>query len=129
MRDAGVVTVCQLTNTAQAGAMPVEELTAVATAYFEERTVGYNRYFTALGVNERVDMMIRVVRMPEARAGMYAVLSQSENDGQYRIAQVQNLLDDDGLKVTDLSLTRLDTFYNLEEAEDDEPTEQTQNDP
>lgn len=117
MMDAGVLSVCSLTNTAQAGDMPKEELTAVATAYFEERTVGYNRYFTAIGVNERVDMMIRTWRMPEARAGMYAVLSSSENDGQYRIAQVQHLLDDDGLKVTDLSLTRLETFYELEVAE------------
>ena len=129
MKDAGVVTVCQLTNTAQAGEMPKEELTAVATAFFEERTVGYNRYFAARGANERVDLMIRVVRMPEARAGMYAVLSSSENDGQYRIAQVQNLLDDDGLKATDLSLTRLETFYELEEEEDDNTSDQTENDP
>lgn len=129
MKDAGVLTVCSLTNTAQAGDMPKEELTAVATAYFEERTVGYSRYFTALGANERVDMMIRTWRMPEARAGMYAVLSSSENDGQYRIAQVQHLLDDDGLKVTDLSLTRLETFYELEEEEDDNTSDQTENDP
>ncbi len=117
MMDAGVLSVCSLTNTAQAGAMPVERLTPVATAYFEERTVGYNRYFTAMGANEQVDLMVRSWRLPEARAGMYAVLSSSENDGQYRIIQVQHLLDDDGLKVTDLSLRRLETNYTLEVAE------------
>ena len=112
MMDAGVLTLCKLVNTAEDGRMPVEQLEPLETGVFEDRIVGYNRYFTARGVNEQVDMMVRVWRMPEARAGMYAVLSQSENDGQYRIVQVQNLLNDDGLKVTDLSLERLDEKYD-----------------
>lgn len=113
MMDAGIVTLCSLENVAEPGRMPDERLRSVETAYFEDRVVGYSRYFTALGVNETVDLVVRTWRMPNARAGMYAVLSMSENDGQYRITQVQNLVDDDGLKVTDLSLTRLEEFYEL----------------
>jgi len=113
MMDAGTLKVCALTNTADNGAMPVEVLTPVASSYYEDRVVGYGRYFAARGVNEQVDLTVRSWRLPEARAGMYAVLSDGENDGQYRIIQVQHLLNDDGLKVTDLSLSRLEDNYEL----------------
>lgn len=113
MFDAGVVTICGLKNTAAKGAMPKEELSAVAASMFEERAVGYGRYYAAQGVNERIDMVIRIWRCTECRIGMYAVLSQSENDGQYRIGNVQHLTDKQELKVTDLTLTRLEKNYDL----------------
>ena len=69
----------------------------------------------AQGVNERVDMLIRIWRTTEAHIGMYAVLSHSENDGQYRITNVQQMLDEDGLKVTDLTLQRMDDLYEITE--------------
>lgn len=121
MMDAGVLSVCELTNTAGPGEMPVEKLSVVATAFFEDRIVGYGRYFAARGVNEQIDITARTWRMPEVKVGMYAVLEQSEYDGQYRVIQVQHLLDDDGLKVTDISMSRLENYYELEEeAEDDQ---------
>lgn len=122
MMDAGTLTVCELTNVADNGAMPVEKLSEVASTYYEDRVVGYGRYFAAKGVNEQVDLTVRSWRLPEARAGMYAVLTDGENDGQYRIVQVQHLLNEDGLKVTDLSLARLEAFYELaDEAAEDQP--------
>lgn len=113
MRDDAIITICRLTNTAEPGAMPKEVLTEVLTAYGEERAVGYNRFFAAVGANTQIDVMIRIWRHPGINTGMYAVLSQSGNDGQYRIIQAQNVLDDDGLKVCDLSLQRLEDFYDL----------------
>lgn len=113
MRDAGLCTVCTLSNTAEAGAMPVMVLSPVLSDYFGERTVGYNRYYAALGVNEQIDLLIRIGRTTEARIGMYAVLSYSENDGQYRITNVQQLLGEDGLKCTDLTLSRMDELYEI----------------
>ena len=114
MRDAGMVTVCTLLNTAQPGAMPVNRLSLVFADYFEERTVGYNRFYVAKGVNERVDLLIRTNRHTDARIGMYAVLSYSENDGQYRITNVQQMTDDDGLKCTDITLARMDELYEVD---------------
>jgi hypothetical protein len=113
MFDAGTVTICTLRNTAAAGQMPKEQLQTVTAAYFGERTVGYNRYYAAAGVNEQIDLLIRIWRTNQVRIGMYAVLSMSENDGQYRITNVQQLLDDDGLKVTDLTLQRLERNYDV----------------
>jgi hypothetical protein len=36
---------------------------------------------------------------------------------QYRIDNVQHLLNDDGLKVTDLTLKRLEDLYDIDDAE------------
>ena len=41
---------------------------------------------------------------------MYAV---TEDKKQYRIDNVQHLLDEDGLKITDLTLRRLDKLYDV----------------
>lgn len=113
--DSGMVRICTLRNTAEPGSMPNEALVPVLSALFGERTVGYNRFYQAQGVNEQVDMLIRIWRTTEARIGMYAVLSHSENDGQYRITNVQQMLDEDGLKVTDLTLKRMDDLYEITE--------------
>lgn len=113
MKDAGIVTVCRLVNTSVSGGMPVDRLSPVFSDCFEERTVGYGRYYQAKGVNEQVDMLIRVNRTTSARIGMYAVLTQSENDGQFRIINVQQLLDNDGLKCTDLTLMRTERLYDV----------------
>lgn len=118
MKDAGIVTICKLTDSAAAGDMPKEFLDPQSKSYFEERSVGYNRQYAAMGVNERVDMLIRIWRDASIRVGMYAVLTdyegqQNEDGDQYRINNVQQLLDDDGLKVTDLTLYRMDELYEV----------------
>lgn len=124
MKDAGLVTICTLDDMAEPGNMPDEKLNPLSQHYFEERSVGYNRQYAAMGVNERVDMLIRIWREPTVRIGMYALLTDyegqvNENGDQYRIDNVQHLLDDDGLKVTDLSLYRMDELYEVNN--DDSP--------
>ena len=113
--DSGMVQICNLQNTADPGLIPQERLVPVLSALFGERTVGYNRFYQAQGVNEQVDMLIRIWRTGLAHIGMYAVLSCSETDVQYRIINVQHLLDEDGLKVTDLTLQRMDQLYEVSE--------------
>lgn len=117
MYDGGQVEICSLTNGAAAGSMPTEVLSPGFAALFEERMVGFSRFYAAKGVNEQIDLMIRVFGNTPAHIGQYAVLSMSENDGQYRILQVQHLLDDDGLKVTDLTLSRVDELYAVDTAD------------
>ena len=64
--DSGVLTLCRLENTAPDGAMPRMRLVPVERCFYGERTVGYNRQYAALGVNERVDLLARVW---QSRAG------------------------------------------------------------
>lgn len=118
MMDAGTVTICTLDNVAGKGDKPVFKLNAGEAHFFEERMVGYGRQYEAKGVNERVDMLIRIWRDPSIRIGMYAILTdyegqENEDGDQYRIDNVQQTLDKDGLKVTDLTLYRLDELYEI----------------
>lgn len=111
--DDGVVILCELKDTNEvAGGMPAMYLIPVEWLFYAERTVGYGRQYAAFGANQQVDMLIRTWRTDMARIGMYAVI---ENKNQYRIDNVQHLLDEDGLKVTDLTLRRLDKLYDVAE--------------
>lgn len=124
MMDAGVVTICNLVNRAEEGDMPADILEVATDGtgndlvyQFEERVVGYNRQYAAAGVGERVDMLIRIWRAP-VRIGQLAVLTdyegqENENGDQYRISNVQNVQNENGLKVTDLTLYRLDELYEV----------------
>lgn len=110
--DAGILTICALRNTAEPGAMPAERLQIMAKHYYGERTVGYGRQYAAMGVSEQVDMLARIWADKSIRIGMYAV---DDAGDQYRITNVQHLLDEDGLRVTDLTLRRLDNLYDVAE--------------
>lgn len=107
--DTGTLWLCTVANTAEPGEMPREQATRTTEHFFGDRTIGYGRQYAAKGVNEQVDRLVRIWWEPGARIGMVA-----EIDGeQYRIDNVQHLLDDDGLQVTDLTLRRLDTLYDI----------------
>lgn len=118
MKDAGIVNICDLINEAADGEMPKEKLQKLRAHMFEERIIGYGRQYAAKGVNERVDMQIRIWRDAQVHIGQYALLSDyegqvNEDGDQYRIDNVQQVLDSNGLKVTDLSLYRMDELYEV----------------
>lgn len=107
--DSGVLIIKHPTVTST-GAMPVPSYTQVYEGYYAERTVGFNRYFTALAADDRIDLLVRIQRFVASTADL-AVLTPSYPDGTagtYRIIQVQHLADEDGLFVTDLSLQRME---------------------
>ena len=108
--DDGVLAVCDLVNISPPGSMPVQQLQKKSEHFFSERTVGYGRQYAAMGVNEQVDMLVRIWSDTSIRIGMFAVL---EGNVQYRIDNVQQLFDEDGLRVTDLTLRRLDSNYDV----------------
>lgn len=117
MKDDGIVKICDLENESENALMPQEHLKVLRSHLFEERTVGYNRQYAAMGVNERVDYLVRIWRDAQVHIGQYAILTDyegqvNENGDQYRISNVQHVFDDDGLKVTDLSLYRMDELYD-----------------
>lgn len=118
MKDAGKVRLCRLEdrNEARSGKMPDYVLRPVdGTVHeFEERAIGVSRQYQAKGASEQVDLIARIWREPKARINMHAVVTDSDGyDGQYIVRMAQNLLDDDGLKVTDLTLERMDQFYDV----------------
>ena len=113
--DDGILELYTLQNVAENGRMPVYKLVLSDTAYYGERTVGYNRLYAAKGVNQQIDKLIRIWRNDTVEVNFYVIL---EDKKQYRVDAVQHLYDDDGLKVTDLTLSRLEKFYDVAENED-----------
>lgn len=132
MRDDGVLFVCDLVNDAANGLMPSETLSIVNKYWFENRTIGFSRFYTAQGVNQRVDRLVRIPWDMSVQIGQYAVLGNGE---QFRITMVSHGEDTNprtkmvdskyyrqpviaGLKYTELTLTRVENYYAVATSED-----------
>lgn len=110
-RDDGIVYLAKLTNKAAAGLKPEYSLTKISRSWYEERAVGFRRQYAAKGVNEQVDMLIRINYLKSARIGLYAILG---NGDQFRITNVTQGKDDETmLRYTELTLTRMDQLYEI----------------
>lgn len=108
----GLLTLYTLQNVAEKGLMPKDVLVEIGREYYGVRTVGVTRYYAALGANQSIDMLVRIWRNTEVKTGDYAVL---EDENQYRINFIQHTTDEDGLNVTDLTLVRLESNYDVAE--------------
>ncbi len=104
----GVVTVYELGNIASDGDMPKEGLTLKYTLRYDERTVGINRYYTALQANVRINYVLRCPRLRSVSTQDIAI----PNDGkQYRIDLIQ-YPEDDPLSM-DLTLEGVTALYDI----------------
>ena len=127
MRDSGTLEICNLTNEASNGEMPRETLTVVSKHWFEKRTIGVTRLYAARGVNEQIDLLVRIDLNPNVSIGQYAVLG---NGAQYRITNVTeaqdsfertrlvnskyyNTVDITSLKFTELTLVKVEQNYDV----------------
>lgn len=106
--DDGILFICRLDNLAEDGDMPCEKLAKINRHWYEERVIGMNRQYLAKGVNEQIDLLVRIHHDRNVRIGMFAVLGNGE---QFRITNVSHITD--GLRYTDLTLERLDEFYDV----------------
>ena len=106
----GTLRLCELRNVAEPGEMPTEKLVVVSYHYYGDRTIGYGRQYAAMGVQQQVDRLIRIWRDENVTVKQYAILDDGK---QYRVDMVQHSLDEDGLKVTDLTLFRLDENFDV----------------
>ena len=107
----GTLTIYELVNTAERGLMPRCTLREKARHFYGERVIGYGRQYAAMGVNQRVDKLVRIWRDNEVNVHDYVLLDDGH---QYRIDMVQHLQDDDGLNVTDLTLYRWEENYAVD---------------
>lgn len=106
----GTLKICSLQNVAEPGEMPTEKLVVESYHYYGDRVIGYNRQYAAMGVQQQVDRLIRIWCDENVTVKQYALLDDGK---QYRIDMVQHLLDEYGLKVTDLTLSRLDDNFDV----------------
>lgn len=110
--DSGTLTVWRGTNTAPAGGQPVMKYRKIWGSYYEDRTIGVQRYYTAQQHGDRPDFLVRVHRTWELSAATDRVIlspfAWQDTGGAYRIAQIQQVLNEEDLPVTDLTLERDD---------------------
>lgn len=116
--SSGIVTIYRQTNVAKPGGMPKYEWDVICQSYYGEKTVGVNRYYTAKAHDDQTDMLIEIQRNKDIspatdRAGIdrkYLGMDPVDGDNNvyFRITQIQQVLDEDDLPMTDLALERID---------------------
>lgn len=119
-KDAGKAAIYKKRETAEAGLMPAPKWDVLrGEYYYGTRTVGINRYWTARGNNDQIDLLIQVDRDASISTRDRAFLSPFTREtvgGWYKILQVQHVTDEDGLLATELSLERIDEIDPEEES-------------
>lgn len=115
MFDGGRVKIYQISEICEPGDMPSEGIyTLLAEFDFEERKIGVTRNYMAMQNNQQIDRLIRIWQDRYIQPGFICTIDDGvDDDAQYRIARVEHLISDEGLKLTDLTLERLDELYEL----------------
>lgn len=109
--DDGTVLLCKLSDKSIPGEMAREKIRVVARHFFQNRQISFRRQYEAKGVNQQIDMIIRIHYDPCVVIGMFAVLG---NGDQFEIDHSTIVRDDLGHKYTEITLRRLEDFYDLE---------------
>jgi len=116
MDKEGILTICKVDNTASAGSMPVEKLVPLQTAYYRKRTVGYNRLYAAMGANQEISLLVRCfnTEVPTYTQQLYVVFPNEDTDNQFMVSAIQEIIEEGAI---DLTLTRLEEYYDLDTVE------------
>lgn len=112
--DDGILTIYKVENTAQPGQMPVEGLTEKDRYYYGFDTLGINRFYTALQAQQQIEAVVNVPGWGDIAATDICTL---DNGDQFRIVMRQPTLDDNGLRITKLSLERINEKYAINPSE------------
>lgn len=112
--DSGVATIWRGRNTAPPGGKPVMEYDQrFFRSYYGDKTVGFARFWTAQAHDSQANFLVEICRnagISTADRCQLAPYLDTGEEGYYKILQVQHLLDEDGLPVTDLTLERIDAI-------------------
>ena len=110
----GILFICKLENTAEAGFMPVQKLVPLVPAYYRKRTVGYNRLYAAMGANKEISLLVRCfnTEVPDYNEQLYVVFpSESLSDSeQFRVSAIQEIVEDGAI---DLTLSKMEEFFDV----------------
>lgn len=132
MYDDGVLYVCDLVDLHDNGDKPKQVLTKVNKYWFSRRTIGINRQYLAKGVNERIDMLVRIKGLQNISIGQNIILG---NGDQYRIVMVSTGHEENeytrmvnqkyyktarivGLDYTEISMQKLEKYYDVRTIQD-----------
>lgn len=106
--DDGILTIYSVENIAESGMMPVTGLTEKAKYYYGFDTLGYNRFYTALQAQQQIESVVNIPGWGNILATDICAL---DDGSQFRIVMRQPTHDEDGLRITKLSLERMKEQY------------------
>ena len=109
--DDGIVGVYAIASGKDASGKPTKGIRLKEQFYFGYDVLGVNRYYTALQANQQIEAVLNTPGWNDVSAGKdIAVL---EDGTQFTIQMVQKQMDEDGLRITKLSLERLTKSYDV----------------
>lgn len=107
--DDGVVGIYEIQTGKDASGKPTKGIQLKEEFYFGYDVLGLNRFYTALQANQQIDAVLNTPGWNDIHAGKsVAVL---EDGSQYTVQMVQKMLDEDGLRITKISIERLTKSY------------------
>jgi hypothetical protein len=106
MDEQGLLTYYSLENLSPKGLKPVQKLVRKGQAYYEERQVGVQRMYAALGANRRIDSLVRCFNT-EINEGMVVTF---DDQAQYQVDAMQKVIGKDAI---DLTLVRMEKTYEI----------------
>ena len=108
--DDGIFTIYTTVNIGEPGSKPVVGLVKKENYYYNYDTLGVTRYYKAMQAQQQLEAVVDIPEWNDISTLDICIL---ENQKQYKIAMIQNTYDDDGLKITRLSLERLGEKYDI----------------
>lgn len=109
--DSGTMKICRLEDIGTNGNMPKKTLVPIRKHWYQERNVYTNRYYLALGQNERIDMIAYVHEDRKINPNMIAVIGDGR---QMLVHRVEHVIEENtNLRYTRLSLQRLENLYDI----------------
>ena len=110
--DDGVLKIFSVENIADQGMKPVYGLKFKSRHYFGFETVGVQRYYTAMKANSRISDLVSIW---EDRSITPADICIMEDGNQYRCSFIQHMKDEEGLRITKITLERMNEEYVVSE--------------
>lgn len=108
--DDGILTIFYVENVSKPGGMPITQLIPKEHYYYSYDNIGINRYYTALQAQQTIEAVVNIPGWGDISATDICAL----DDGvQYRIVMRQPTTDEDGLRITKLSLERINEKYAI----------------
>lgn len=109
--DDGILTIYKTVNTALPGEKPEVRLQEKEQFYFGYDALGINRYYTALQAQQQIEAVVNIPGWNDIQTEDVCSL---ESGTQYRIVMVQPTKDENGLRITKLSLERIGKNYAIQ---------------
>lgn len=107
--DDGVVRIYLIGDISAEGGLPVEGLVFDEAFHFAYYTLGISRFYTAKQAHQMIEAVIEIPGWKPYQNDLTVAIL--EGGTQYIVRLVQPVVDDDGLRVTRLSLERIHEDY------------------